>query len=121
MPAFKPAKVKRVLFCSGKLYYDLLEFQENNQREDVAIVRLEQIYPLPQKSIQAIAKKYKNAKKLIWVQEEPENAGAYEFLLRKVKFLSLEFIFRPEIGSPATGFNKQHKAEQQQLIEKAFE
>jgi 2-oxoglutarate dehydrogenase E1 component len=71
----KAADVKRVLFCSGKVYYDLLDKQQNDLRKDVAIVRLEQLYPLPYAQLEAIKSKYKNASELIWVQEEPENMG----------------------------------------------
>ena len=118
--AAKINKVKRVIFCSGKLYYELLAYQEENKRADVALVRIEQFYPVPRNSMQKIIGKYKNSERFIWVQEEPENAGALEFFQRKLSKLPLEYFSRPEIGSPATGFSQQHKAEQRQLIENVF-
>ncbi|HIO82833.1 MAG TPA: 2-oxoglutarate dehydrogenase E1 component, partial [Deltaproteobacteria bacterium] len=74
--------VRKVLFCSGKVYYDLLERQQKNTVRDVAIVRLEQLYPFPEKQLLSILKRYQNAKKWCWVQEEPENMGAWGFVLR---------------------------------------
>src|SRR5690606_11828748 len=77
----KAADVKRVLFCSGKIYYDLLKKQQEEERKDVAIVRVEQLFPYPEKQLSAIRKKYNKAG-FAWVQEEPKNMGAWTFLLR---------------------------------------
>lgn len=115
-----PKKVKRVLFCTGKVYYDLLEKQQKDARKDVAIVRLEQIYPLPVEQVNAIIAQYKGAE-LIWVQEEPRNMGAWPFLLRKSGDIQLGVISRKESSSPATGYSKQHANQQQYIINKAFE
>ncbi|MFC5284431.1 2-oxoglutarate dehydrogenase E1 component [Pedobacter alpinus] len=118
----KPAKVKRVLICSGKVYYDLLEQQQTDKRVDVAIVRLEQMYPTPYKQLDKIKAKYKKAE-FIWVQEEPENMGPWPFIsriFRKSDF-NFEVISRKPASSPATGFAKQHIAEQTAIIAKAFE
>lgn len=114
-------KVKRVLFCSGKIYYDLLEYQEENKRQDVAIVRVEQLYPLPEKQIEKILKRYKNAKEKIWVQEEPLNMGGWMHLLRWREFFQ-DFtpIARKSSASPATGYSKVHDKEQKDIVEKAF-
>jgi 2-oxoglutarate dehydrogenase E1 component len=79
----KPSDVKRVLFCTGKIYYDLLEKQQADKRSDIAIIRLEQLYPTPYEQLNNIVSKYKNAKELIWVQEEPENMGAWPYICRK--------------------------------------
>lgn len=113
-------KVKKVLFCSGKVYYDLLERKETENRTDVAIVRVEQLYPVPFTQWDAIIKKYKNAK-IAWVQEEPINMGAYSFLLLNYpKSASFEVIARAQAASSATGYNKIHLEEQKQLVDKAF-
>ncbi|GAA4092249.1 2-oxoglutarate dehydrogenase E1 component [Mucilaginibacter panaciglaebae] len=118
-------KVKRVLFCSGKIYYDLLEKQTADDRKDVAIIRLEQLYPTPIQQIEAIRGKYNKATDFIWVQEEPENMGAWPYLWRKSRTEeALRFdnvISRNESASTATGFAKQHAAQQLYLISKAFE
>ena len=120
-PAANPKKVKRLLLCSGKIYYDLLERKLENKREDVAIIRLEQLYPLPQKQLQAITDKYTKAERFFWVQEEPENMGAWTFIRRKLKFIKPDLISRNESASPATGFHKYHQAEQAEIIDLAFD
>jgi 2-oxoglutarate dehydrogenase E1 component len=119
----KAADVKRVLFCSGKVYYDLLDKQQNDQRKDVAIVRLEQLYPLPYAQLEGIKTKYKNATELIWVQEEPENMGAWPYISRKFRKSAFDFelISRKESSSTATGYAKQHAAQQLYIISSAFE
>ena len=116
----KATLVKKILFCSGKIYFDLREERLKKQRTDIAIVRIEQIYPLPLNQLNKIIKKYKSAKKWLWVQEEPENMGAWPFLSRKFKSVPLEVVARKESGSPATGFMKQHIVEQKRTVEKAF-
>ncbi len=121
----EPKKVKRVLLCTGKVYYDLLEKQQADQRTDVAIVRMEQIYPLPLKQLDAALSGYKKPE-MVWVQEEPENMGCYSFLLRRLreKFTgtqSLRYVGRESASSPATGFAKLHTQEQAELVQKAFE
>ncbi len=115
--------VKRILCCTGKIYYDLLEKQQADQRKDVAIVRLEQLYPTPIEQLEAIKSKYKNAKELIWVQEEPENMGAWPYLCRKLRktALEMEVISRRESSSTATGYAKQHVSQQLYIVGKAFE
>lgn len=114
------AKVRRVLLCTGKIYYDLLERQEKVKREDVAIVRMEQLYPFPQKQLDAISARYKTAR-FIWVQEEPNNMGAYAFMKMNWKNGELFNITRKASASPATGFSKLHAKEQVEIIDKAFE
>lgn len=110
--------VKRVLLCSGKVYFDLLEEQQKNKRKDVAIVRLEQLAPFPKKALEKILKKYKDPQ-LYWVQEEPENMGAWGYMLR-VSNLDLKVVARKVSASPATGYAKVHKQEQAEIVEKAF-
>ncbi|MXV52957.1 2-oxoglutarate dehydrogenase E1 component [Pedobacter sp. HMF7647] len=117
----KAQDVKRVLFCTGKVYYDLLEKQQTDKRKDVAVVRVEQLYPLPYDEIQAIRDKYKKAGEFIWVQEEPENMGAWPYLCRKFRNTDLQVISRKESSSTATGYAKQHIAQQLYIVGKAFE
>lgn len=119
----KAEDVKRVVFCTGKIYYDLLEKQKTDSRMDVAIVRLEQIYPLPIKKLEAIQNKYTKAAEYYWVQEEPENMGAWPFLCRKFRNIDIDLkvISRKESSSPATGYAKQHISQQLYIIGKAFE
>jgi 2-oxoglutarate dehydrogenase E1 component len=119
-PNIKSAKkVKKVLLCSGKMYFDLSEKQLADKREDVAVIRLEQIYPLPQQQLNALRDKYKGAE-WTWVQEEPRNMGALSFLQMNLENFPLKFISRPASASTATGFSKKHAIEQQQLIERAL-
>ena len=110
--------VKRVLLCTGKIYYDLQEEQEKKKIKDVAIVRVEQLHPFPKKKIDEIIKKY-NKPKLIWVQEEPENMGAWGFMLR-ASGLDLSLISRKAGSSPATGYAKVHKQDQAEIVKNAF-
>jgi len=113
--------VKRIAFCTGKIYYDLIEAKEKEGNTDLAIVRLEQIYPLPKIQLQAIVDKYKNASEYLWVQEEPENMGAWSFILRAFRHVNLKYIGRPETASPATGYGKSHIKQQQNVIDKLFQ
>src|SRR5690606_5179648 len=80
-----PSKVEKLVFCQGKIYYDLLKKKEELNAENVALIRLEQLYPLDKEKIDAILNKYSNKKHIIWAQEEPENMGAWTFLLRKLR------------------------------------
>lgn len=113
-----PKKVKRVLLCTGKIYYDLLDKQQADQRDDVAIVRLEQLAPLPKKQLDAVLAQYKKAE-LFWVQEEPENMGYWTYLLRVG--MNLPIISRKAAASPATGYPKIHSKEQADIVRRAFE
>lgn len=111
--------VKRVVFCSGKLYYDLLAAREENKNDKVALVRLEQIYPLPEKELKKVLSSYKNAE-VVWAQEEPENMGAYSYLLR-IFDRNLKVIARNESASPASGSGQVYKRRQQQIIDRVFD
>jgi len=119
--AYKDTKrVKRVLLCSGKVYYDLVERQEAESRKDIAIVRLEQLYPLPLEQLESIFNKYKSAE-FCWVQEEPKNMGAWTYLLRwQENAKRLRLIARKASASPATGYHEVHAREQNEIIEEAF-
>lgn len=112
-------KVKKVLFCSGKIYFDMAERKQKENRTDIAIVRLEQLYPLPYKQIETLFKKYNKAT-WFWVQEEPLNMGAASYLQMNLKTVNYGVISRQPSASPATGFNKVHQQEQAEIIETAF-
>ena len=116
----KPATICKVLFCSGRIYYDLADRREQQQRKDIALIRMEQLYPLPEKGVATLFKKYSQAKNFAWVQEEPENAGAWPFLVRKLKNSDLQYIGREESATPATGFYKQHAAELEKILTTAM-
>ena len=113
--------VKRIAFCTGKIYYDLIEAKEKENNTDLAIVRLEQLYPIPKNQLQEIVSKYKNANEYLWVQEEPENMGAWSYVLRAFRKVNLKYIGRPETASPATGYGKLHAQQQQNIIDKVFQ
>jgi 2-oxoglutarate dehydrogenase E1 component len=113
------ASVKTVLFCTGKIYFDLADKQNKDNRKDVAVVRLEQIYPLPTNQLQELYVKYKNAT-WFWVQEEPLNMGAASFLQMNLKTINYGVISRTASASTATGYAKQHAKEQNEIIETAF-
>lgn len=116
----KASEVKKLVLCSGKIYYDLIEERENLKSKDVALVRIEQLYPFPQKQLDAIVSKYKSASKILWVQEEPENMGAWAYILRLLRKSNIDLISRAESGSPATGSSKRHAVEQASILSKVF-
>jgi len=119
----KAEKVNRVIFSSGKVYYDLLKHRDETKREDVALVRVEQLYPLDEKQLKAAVRKYRNAETLVWCQEESQNMGAWTYIhepLRKVLGQEIHFAGRGASASPAVGSLGVHKREQRELIEKAF-
>ena len=113
------AAVKKVLLCSGKMYFDLAERQQKDNRADVAIIRLEQIYPLPQNQLNELHKKYSKAI-WHWVQEEPLNMGAASFLRMNLNNINLYVISRQASASTATGYAKVHAKEQGEIIDMAF-
>lgn len=111
--------VKKVLFCSGKLYFELADKQSKENRNDIAIVRLEQIYPLPYQQLDSLYKKYHKAT-WFWVQEEPLNMGAASFLQANLKTINFGVISRNASAATATGYAKVHAQEQAEIIETAF-
>lgn len=117
-PNVTSKEVKKVLLCTGKVYYDLLEGAQKRKTKDVAIVRLEQLHPFPEKQLATVLKKYKGAKQA-WVQEEPSNMGYWSFIQRYMT--GLELVSRKASASPATGYNKVHKAEQEKIVSQALE
>jgi len=116
----EPKKVKRLMFCSGKIYYDLLDEQQKENRNDTAIVRIEQLFPLPFNQISAVIAKYQHVEDLVWVQEEPINMGAWPFLNLQLRELNFRVVARPASGSTATGSSQFHLIRQRKIIEKAF-
>lgn len=119
----KANKVKRVLLCTGKIYYELMAKKKEDKRDDVAIVRVEQLYPLPMKQLREIEKKYECADEYFWVQEEPENMGYWSYLFSRFPdyFLEVGLISRVASATPATGYGLHHKQEQDDIIKKSFE
>jgi 2-oxoglutarate dehydrogenase E1 component len=118
-PQATPKDVKRVVICSGKLYYDLADVQQKKKLRDVAIIRLEQLHPYPEKQMAAVLKKYKQPT-LVWAQEEPANMGALSYVQRVVPGLFAEFVARKASASPATGYSKVHKVEQEKIVNQAL-
>ncbi len=115
----RPEDVFKVLFCSGKIYFDLLEYKEKNHRQDVAIVRIEQLYPLPFNQMDDVIEKYPNAQ-YIWVQEEPANMGSWSYMRSCYRTVDLEVVCRKSSASPATGYSKIHKEEQDRIVVTSF-
>jgi 2-oxoglutarate dehydrogenase E1 component len=112
--------VKIVLWCTGKIYYDLLEKQRREERHDVAIVRLEQLYPFPKTQCDEINRKYGKKATFKWVQEEPSNMGAWQYILAFYRKYDLQLVSRKSSASPATGYMKAHLEEQKNIVERAF-
>ncbi|HEY6503933.1 MAG TPA: 2-oxoglutarate dehydrogenase E1 component [Chitinophagaceae bacterium] len=112
-------KVRKVLFCSGKIYFDMAERQQKENRNDIAIIRLEQLYPLPLKQLEELNKKY-NSATWFWVQEEPLNMGAASFLKMNLNGIDFGVISRQPSAATATGYAKVHAQEQSEIIETAF-
>jgi 2-oxoglutarate dehydrogenase E1 component len=115
-----PEKINKVLFCSGKIYYELLEEKEKLKNEDIAVIRIEQLFPLPKKQLRDIIAKYNKTETWLWVQEEPFNMGPWPFMHLEFNDIPLKVIARPASGSPATGSTKFHNVRQRKIIEKAF-
>jgi len=112
-------KIKRVIFCSGKIYYDLLDYRDKNKVADIAIVRLEQLYPLHKPQLNEITARYPAAEK-VWVQEEPGNMGAWTYINAKLPEFGFKLISRKISASPATGFKKLHDENQERIVREAF-
>ncbi|CCN37115.1 2-oxoglutarate dehydrogenase E1 component [Vibrio nigripulchritudo SO65] len=120
-----PTRVKRVVFCSGKVYYDLLEQRRNNEQDDVAIVRIEQLYPFPLEEVQAAISQYKYVEDFVWCQEEPQNQGAWyssqhNFRAAIPAGADLKYAGRPASASPAVGYMSVHMKQQKALVNDAL-
>jgi 2-oxoglutarate dehydrogenase E1 component len=122
--ALAPAAIRRVLLCSGKVFYDLLVAREQRDVADVALVRIEQLYPFPADAIAAALAPFSSAGEVFWVQEEPWNMGAWHFIQSRLRPLvgerPLGYIGRDEAASPATGSYKIHQAEQADIVDRAL-
>jgi 2-oxoglutarate dehydrogenase E1 component len=122
--AERPREVKRVLVCSGKVYVDLVSSEHRATRKDVAICRLEQLYPVPMRDLGSMLERYSEADEVVWVQEEPENMGAWEFIRPHLMDLAggrtVRRVARPRSASPAEGSASRHATQQQLLVDKAF-
>jgi 2-oxoglutarate dehydrogenase E1 component len=120
-----PEKITRLLLCSGKIYYDIVQSQRREQTPHVAIGRVEMLYPFPGSEIGEYARRYPNLKEVVWVQEEPRNMGARKFVLPKIRdvlpqAVTLLDVSRPERSSPAEGYPAAHKAEQERIVSAAY-
>jgi 2-oxoglutarate dehydrogenase complex dehydrogenase (E1) component-like enzyme len=118
--------IGRLLLCSGKVYYDLLAEREKRKQSQTAILRIEQLYPFPEWNLSKIISGYEQAREIFWVQEEPRNMGAWNFISRHIEAnisigRSLRYIGRPESASPASGSHKTHQKEQAKILHEAFE
>jgi len=113
-------EVRRVVFCSGKIYYDLLERKKHFNARDIALIRIEQLYPFPADQINKIISKYKNTIRWLWVQEEPENMGPWNYIRDRFQGITLQAVTRPPSGSTAVGLHKLHQIEQNEIIGKVF-
>ena len=114
------SKVRRIIICSGKVFYDLRKEQEKRAIKDIALIRLEQFYPFPERQLAQVLKKYPKVE-MVWLQEEPENMGGRDFILWNYKGKIDRIISRKASASPATGFMKVHLEEQKVIINSAFE
>lgn len=117
----KKNKVTSLVFCTGKFYYDLLEKREALQRDDVALVRLEQLFPLPIEKLKSLIKSYSKVTDYVWAQEEPRNMGAWGFVLMNLDFIKLRVASRNVYSSPAAGSSMRSKARHMKVIESVFE
>ena len=120
-----PQHVTRLLLCSGKVYYALLDGRRDRGVDTTAIIRVEQLYPFPQREIEAIIAAYPNVQQVYWVQEEPWNMGAWHFMYHRLRRIlppshALNYVGRPEAASPATGSYKMHQAEEADIVNRAF-
>ncbi len=124
-PDLDPAKVKRVIACSGKVAYDLIKRRDEKKAFDVAVLRIEQLYPFPHKAFAAELKKFANATELVWCQDEPQNQGAWFFVQHYIhenmaEGQKLGYAGRPASASPAVGYAHLHQEQQKALLDQAF-
>lgn len=118
-------KVKRLILCSGKVYVDLTSSELRDKNRDIAIARVEQLYPLPKDEIENVINRYSNLKEVVWLQEEPQNMGAWSYMMYNLRRIvnnrvPLHYIGRKRNSSPAEGSLSMHKVNQETLIEQAF-
>jgi 2-oxoglutarate dehydrogenase E1 component len=120
-----PKKAKRVVFCSGRVYYDLMTERRTRELDDVALVRVEQLYPFPHKAFDAELKRFPGATSIVWCQDEPQNQGAWFFVQHHIQLAlkptqKLAYAGRPASASPAVGYYDKHYAQQKELVEAAL-
>jgi 2-oxoglutarate dehydrogenase E1 component len=115
-----PKKITKLVFCMGKFYYDLLEERENLEREDIALVRIEQLFPLHLKNIQKVIDRYPNVKEYVWAQEEPRNMGAWGFMLERLDLVKLNVRSRKYYAVPAAGSSTRFKKRHNAVIDSVF-
>jgi len=122
--AGRASEIRRVLACSGKVYVDLIASERRAARTDIAICRVEQLYPVPMRDLRALFDTYPNAGEIVWVQEEPENMGAWDFIRPHLQEVSsgrtVRRVARPRSASPAEGSAARHALNQQALVNQAF-
>ncbi|MDH4120484.1 MAG: 2-oxoglutarate dehydrogenase E1 component [Deltaproteobacteria bacterium] len=120
----EPGEISTVVFCSGKVFYDLEAAREKTQRKDTVVLRVEQLYPFPQVQVSAMVSRYAGAKRFVWCQEEPENMGGWRFVAPLIQPLlpdkTLEYAGRPAAAVPAGGSHHQHAVEQDKLVSQAL-
>ncbi len=114
------SKVEKIMFCTGKIYYDVIEEREKRGNENIAFVRMEQLYPVPYEQMDKVIAGYKSVKQKYWLQEEPENMGAWSHILRRFPKGDLDLISRKSSAAPATGSSKRHAARVGQLMNEIF-
>jgi 2-oxoglutarate dehydrogenase E1 component len=118
--AVNPENVKTLVFTSGKIFYSLDEIREKEKRDDIALIRVEQLYPFPEKQVSGYLEKYKNAHRRIWAQDEPENMGAAPYVGRNYPQFNLEVVARKESASPAGGLMEQHNRRFKRIVDRIF-
>lgn len=123
--ALDPLAVTRLVMCSGKVYYDLLQARRTRELHDVALIRLEQLYPFPRAEFECVIERYPNVQQLIWCQEEPQNQGAWDQIKHRFHRtdgdgLKVYYTGRSSAAAPATGFHQQHQEEQEKLVDDAL-
>jgi len=116
-----PKNVKKLVFCTGKFYYDLLAEREHLNRSDIALVRIEQLFPLHLEKIQSVIDKYPHVERYVWAQEEPKNMGAWSHMLQRMDLVKLEVCSRPYNSVPAPGSSTRDKRRQRRVIDAVFE
>ena len=116
---------ERLVFCSGKVYYDIVGHEEHARAQDVAVVRIEQLYTWPEAELQTMLRRYPQARELVWVQEEPSNMGAWTFVADRLRRIApgneVRLVARAASASPAAGSMKTHEREQHDLIHSALD
>jgi len=116
-----PKDITKLVFCTGKFYYDLLAERTKFERNDIALVRIEQLFPLHLEKLQQVINKYPNVKNYVWAQEEPENMGAWSFMLQRFRLVHLEVASQPFYAVPAAGSTARFKRRHQRILDKIFQ